>query len=333
MTWHAKIGSAAWLGAALAIAAGTAGAAELKPWRHGTLDAKSDAGILFMVGQGFAEKQGLKLEIVQFHNDIVEIQALLAGEIDSYESSPGSALLAASRGADVKIVGCNWPVLPHALFVRDEIKSVADLKGKTIAVSAPGSLPDIFARAALAKFHVPADEVRFAALGNDPDRYKAVVAGVAQATVVSRQFEPVAEKQGVKLLVSAQEALPDDVRLCTQMTGKTLATRGDDAVRFLAADIAALRYAMTHRDEALKLTRELTNEKPDDPRAPYIYDWAVKSHAVDPEMSIPAEKLAAMEKVLVDLGKIAKPFDIKMMIDASPREKALGVVGKSAWAK
>ncbi len=180
----------------LGAAAGSAGAATLKPWRHGTLDAKSDAGILFMIDQGFAEKQGLKLQIVQFHNDIVEIQALLAGDLDSYESSPGSAILAASRGADVKIIGCNWPVLPHALFVAKDIKSVADLKGKTIAVSAPGSLPDIFARAVLNQHHVPVSDVHFANLGNDPDRYKAVVAGIAQATVVSRQFEPVAEKPG-----------------------------------------------------------------------------------------------------------------------------------------
>jgi NitT/TauT family transport system substrate-binding protein len=324
MNWRTKVNIAALAGAALALAVqGSACAAELKPWRHGTLDAKSDAGILFMVAHGFAEKQGLKLEIVQFHNDIVEIQALIAGDIDSYESSPGSAMLAASRGSDVKIVGCNWPVLPHALFVRNEINTVADLKGKTIAVSGPGTLPDIFARAALAKYHVPADEVRFASLGNDPDRFKAVVAGVAQATVVSRQFEPVAEKQGVKLLVSAQDALPNDVRLCTQMTGKTLATRHEDAVSFIAADMASLRYAMTHRDASLKLTQDLTHEKPDDPRAAYIFDWAVKSHAVDPDMAIPAQKLAEMEKVLVDLGKIAKPFDIKTMIDASVREKAL----------
>ncbi len=105
MKGMAKIGGMAALALILAAAA-PAAAAGLAPWRHGTLDAKSDAGILFMVGQGFAEKRGLKLEIVQFHNDIVEVQALLAGDIDSYEASPGSAILAASRGADVKIIGC-----------------------------------------------------------------------------------------------------------------------------------------------------------------------------------------------------------------------------------
>jgi NitT/TauT family transport system substrate-binding protein len=313
--------------ASFLIVASASGAAELKTWRHGTLDAKSDAGILFMVGQGFAEKQGLKLEILQFHNDIVEIQALLAGELDSYESSPGSALLAASRGADVKIVGCGWPGLPHALFVRSDINSVAALKGKTIAVSAPGSLPDIFARAVLAQHHLPASDVHFANLGNDPDRYKSIVAGVAQATVVSRQFEPVAEKQGVKILVSAQEAMPNDVRLCTEITAKTLAARHADAVHFLAAEIAAHRYALSHRDAALKLTQELTHVSADDPRAPYIYDWAVKSHAVDPEFSLPADKLAFMEEELVKLGNIAKPFDVKTMLDGSVRKDALAGLG------
>jgi NitT/TauT family transport system substrate-binding protein len=317
------------LGLVLAVAAqAPADAAGLKPWRHGTLDAKSDAGILFMVGQGFAEKRGLKLEIVQFHNDIVEVQALLAGDIDSYESSPGSAILAASRGADVKIIGCPWPGLPHALFVRDSINSVADLKGKTIADSAPGSLPDIFARAVLTQHHVPVADVRFANLGNDPDRYKAVVADVAQATVVSREFEPVAASQGVKLLVSAQKAMPDDLRLCTMVTGKTLATRGPDAIAYEAAEIAALRFAVSHRAEALKLTQALTHDKPGDPRPAYIFDWAVKSGAVDPDMAVPAGKLAHMEAELVALGNIPKPFDVKTMIDDSVHAKALALAGK-----
>ncbi len=312
----------------LAAAAAPAGAAELATWRLGTLDAKSDAGILFMVGQGFAEKQGLKIEFRQFHNDMVELQALLAGELDSYESSPGSAILAASRGADVKIIGCGWPGLPHALFVRADINSVEDLKGKTIAISVPGTLPDIFARAVLEQHHIPLSDVQLANLGSDPDRYKALVAGVVQGTVVSREFEPVAAKQGVKLLVSAQQAMPNDLRLCTQVTGRTLATRREDAVRFLAAEIAAFRYALSHREETLKLTRSLAAIPSDNPRPAYMYDWVVQSRAVDPEFSLPADKLGHMEDELVKLGNIAKPFDIRKMLEPSIRKDALALAGQ-----
>ena len=44
---------------ALAILFSAPAARAAEPWRHGVFEAKSDAGILFMVTQGFAQKQGL----------------------------------------------------------------------------------------------------------------------------------------------------------------------------------------------------------------------------------------------------------------------------------
>jgi NitT/TauT family transport system substrate-binding protein len=83
---------------------------ELKTWRHGVIEPKGDAGFSLMVGQrGFAEKHGLKLEIIALKNGATAHKALLAGELDSIESSPGSAILAGAHGADIKIVGCDWP--------------------------------------------------------------------------------------------------------------------------------------------------------------------------------------------------------------------------------
>src|SRR5258708_3076239 len=68
-------------------------AADPLPWRHGLLEAKSDAGIMLMPGHGgFAEKQGLKLEILQVKTDIIGLQALLAGELDSFEGGIGGAI-------------------------------------------------------------------------------------------------------------------------------------------------------------------------------------------------------------------------------------------------
>ena len=58
-----------------AIGAPAAGADELKPWRHGIIEAKSDAGIIMMVTKGFAAKQGLKLEITQFKADVIGLMS------------------------------------------------------------------------------------------------------------------------------------------------------------------------------------------------------------------------------------------------------------------
>ena len=74
-----------------------------------------------MVTRGFAEKQGLKLDIMQIKADQIGLKALLAGELDSYEGGPGGAIVAAARGADVKILGCHWPGLVHGLFAREGV--------------------------------------------------------------------------------------------------------------------------------------------------------------------------------------------------------------------
>ena len=99
-----------------------------KPWRHGIIEAKSDAGILFVASRrDFAAAHGLKLDFVQLKNDAIALKALLAGDLDSFEGGSGGTIIAASRGADVKVVGCPWLVPPHGVYVRDNIATMADL--------------------------------------------------------------------------------------------------------------------------------------------------------------------------------------------------------------
>lgn len=309
-------------------AVASANAAELKTWRYGVLDAKSDAGFSFMITRGFAEQQGLKLEVFQFPADTQLLQALVSGELDAFEGSPGNDIMAAARGADVKIVGCTWPGLPHVIFARSTVGSVQDLKGKSIASGPPAALPDLLLHILLDKSGIPAGEVRFNNLGNDQDRYKALVAGVVDAAVVSNEMTPIAEPQGFKMIAAAREFAPDYARLCLQSTGKTLSTRRDDAIRFLAAEIAALRFAVSHRDETLKLTREMNHAKDDDPRPGFIFDWAVKTGALDPELGVATEKLNYIQDTLVTTGHITKRIDIATMVDADVRQKALALVAK-----
>ena len=296
-------------------------------WKHGAILAKSDAGFFFMVQNGFAEKQGLKLEIVQFKTDILALQALIAGEIDSFEGGPDGSMVASSRGGDLKIIGCDWPGLPYGIFTRKDVGSLADLKGKTFAISAPSANPAVVARAVLAKHGVDPSSVNFANLGGDLDRFKAVAAGVAAGAIVSNEYVPIAEKQDMKMLAAARDALPDYLRQCMMSSGKVLAARHDDAVHFMAAEIQAWRYAVAHRDEELRVTREITGIKPDDPRPEFVYDDAIRSHAVDPEFSIPLDKLKWMNEELVREGNLKQPLDVNKVIDPDIRAKALALAG------
>jgi NitT/TauT family transport system substrate-binding protein len=311
-----------------AVLAAPAGAQELKPWKHGVIEPKGDAGFMLMVGQhDFAAKHGLKLEIVAMKNGAIAHKALLSGELDSIESSPGAAILAGARGADVKIVGCDWPGVPHGLMVREGIDKIADLKGKTVAVAAPGSLPNLLFKAMLDKDKVPDSEVRVANLGGDLDRYKAVVAGVADAGIVAAEFMAVAPKT-IRMLVRGRDVLPNYVRLCLTMTGKTLAARREDAINFVAAEMDALHYAASHRDDTIAVTRAAIHAKPDDPRPAFAYDDTLKHEAIDPAIALPLDKLKWMQGELVKAGSLKTAVDLAKITDPEIRAAAEKRAGK-----
>jgi NitT/TauT family transport system substrate-binding protein len=322
------IALAAILAAATIGALSFSAAAQEKVWHHGLINAKADAGILLMVStRDFAAKQGLKLQISQFKDDQLALKAMIAGELDSFEGGPQGVFSANSKGADVRILGCHWVVVPHGIYAKEGINKVEDLKGKQIAVSAPNSMPNMLAREALAKYGVSDKDVKLAAVGGDRERYQALTGGVVEAAVVSNEYEPIAPKN-IHLLVAGRDAVPNFLRVCIVSTAKKLAERGDDAVKFLAAEMNALRFALSHRDETIALTREISQAKPDDPRPGFVFDDAVEHKAVDPTLPLPAEKIQWIQEQMVKAGNIPKPLDLKAVTAPEYREKALKLVGK-----
>jgi NitT/TauT family transport system substrate-binding protein len=329
---HARCSRVVRFSATVAMVAGAAAGAsaqDSKVWRHGIIEAKSDAGILYMASKrAFAGTLGLKLDFVQLKTDVIALKALLAGELDSYEGGAGGAMAAAARGADVKIVGCNWLAAPHGIYVRADIASVADLKGKSVAVSTPGSFPEIFARAVFQKAGIPAGQVRLAAMGSDTDRYKALMAGAVDGAVISNEYVPISPQNSIRDLMPAAEAMPDFMRDCLEMTGKTLKGRRGDAVAFLAAEIEALRFAMSHRDDTIRVAREITGAKADDPRPAFVFDEAARRNVIGTELPVPLDKLEFMQTELVSAGTLARTGDIEKIIDTGARQEALALLAR-----
>jgi NitT/TauT family transport system substrate-binding protein len=112
--------------------------------------------------RGFFQEEGLQGEFIRI-NPGVAIQALVTGEIDYY-TVLGPAVAAAIRGVPVKLVAAYVPVAPTALIARPEIKSVPELKNKTIGVNAYGGALEGMARLMLRHFGIDPDkEIKFLA--------------------------------------------------------------------------------------------------------------------------------------------------------------------------
>jgi len=77
-TFLLRLVGGASIGAVLVLAASLpAGAQSNKPWRHGIIAPKADAGFLLMAARrGFAASEGLKLELLEVKDDAVKTGAI-----------------------------------------------------------------------------------------------------------------------------------------------------------------------------------------------------------------------------------------------------------------
>jgi NitT/TauT family transport system substrate-binding protein len=252
----------------------------------------------------------------------------LAGELDSYEGGAATAIVAGARNADVRILGCHWQTVVHSVFARRELNGPQDMKGASMAISAPNATPDMIGKAWLTQNGIPLWEVKFANLGNDPDRYKALLGRVALAIVVSIEFLPIGEKDGIKLVARGSEVLPNYLRLCTVTTGKLIQSRRDDVVKFLAAQMQGFRHALDRRDETLRITREITGAKADDPRPEFMFAEASnRATGIDPTMPIKMEKLDWLQQQLIKAGNLTLAYDLSRIVNGELRAEALKRAG------
>ena len=87
-------------------------------------------------------------------------------------------------------------------------------------------------------------------------------------------------------------------------------------------------YAITHRDETVKLAQELTSAKPDDNRAMFITDQALRDKQIDPTLAIPADRIEWMQQLFVKAGVLPATVPTVTLIDTSVHDDAVKQSGK-----
>lgn len=158
--------------------------------------------------QGLFKKYGLDVTMDYVATSPVLTAAMLAGEVQIAEAAEDVVINSGLGGSDIVILASGGDRLLFSLYTKSEINSLADLKGKTIAVTRRGSSTDFAARWLLTKNNiVPDKEVAFINAGGVPDILTAMQTGQVAAGVLSPPTTTKARQFGFKELVdiSAQE--------------------------------------------------------------------------------------------------------------------------------
>ena len=256
---------------------------------HGSIDAadKIRISISNLSGQfmtfplahkrGFLKEEGIEAEIIRVTGGAGSA-ALSSGDLDY---GTGMAVGGAITGAlPVKVVACFVPAPVFALVARPEIKTVQELKGKTVGISNFAGLSIFGARVIAKHFGLDPDkDVKFVAIGAVEARFIRLTQGLVDATMLAPPLDSEAKKKGFNILARAEDILIfPETGLVTGV--KKIQEKADEIKRVIKAGIRANRYIRTDRDgtvqfimEWLKVNREV---------ATATYDGVFKVYNEDP---------------------------------------------------
>jgi NitT/TauT family transport system substrate-binding protein len=153
--------------------------------------------------RGFFREEGLEPEFI-FMKAIQTVQAMLAGGVD-FGTATGTAISAAVNGADVRVVFALSDKPSFDMISLPSITGVAQLRGKKIGISAPGSLTEIIARQILIANKIPLDQVTMLPLGTSDITWVALRAGTIDATMLQIPQNFIAVDEGFRKIAAGAD--------------------------------------------------------------------------------------------------------------------------------
>ncbi|MFL6798256.1 MAG: ABC transporter substrate-binding protein [Xanthobacteraceae bacterium] len=238
------------LGFLLAAISGSS-AAELTPFRIGI---SAPVVTIFPVWMGeaggFYEKEGLKIEVVSMEGGSRGIQVLLSGEIQAMHVGLAPVVLANKQGADLRLVTSTANTIPITIFGTPTIKSMADLKGKTIGISTFGSETDIAIGIALKQAGLDRKDVTIAQIGGSSQRFAALGAGRIDAAPLLEPGITMAREKGFNALVDLAAARTPWIFDSVVVTNDFLKKNRDLLTHFIRGYVAGAYLALSNETKA-----------------------------------------------------------------------------------
>ena len=266
------------------------------------------------------QNKAYKLEITPFRASDATFRAFEAGQIDGGTASANAVLTAASKGLDMKVVASlsleaeGGSVTQYMVKADSPIRSVADLKGKTVGIVGYRSSIELWARAALAKGGLNPERdvswavVPFPAMGAAVRSGKVDIAGMPQVF-----SEPEAAKGGLRTLFTSKTGVPFDEELILIIMRPEVMKKHPAAVRAFLADLSTATkwyLANTRAAKQALVDKKIVGIDPE------TY-FKLPDYKRDPSARPNLKALEQMQDMLVAHGFLEKKSDLSKVVDLS----------------
>jgi NitT/TauT family transport system substrate-binding protein len=268
--------------------------------------------------EGYYRDEGLDVDLLVMRPDLA-IKSVVTGDV-SFSAPFTNAVRAAMSGYPIRILMAMMTGTDHTLVVKPSIHNVDELKGKTLAVSAPGSTVDVSTRIILKKFSlVPDVDTKILFLsGGSTLRFAALEGGSVDGALLSAPYNKMLVRKGFRELVYMKDLINIPFNGLAANTNM-IKNNPDLVARTIRATLRGIHYIKGHKEECLEIMAQKFNLK-DKELAALVYDGTVP---LFPSTGIPSE---ASMKETIDSGRstqrITRAVGISEVADWSFAEKA-----------
>jgi ABC-type nitrate/sulfonate/bicarbonate transport system substrate-binding protein len=258
---------------------------------------------------GFLKGEGIDAEVIQMLGNL-PIAALTNGELD-YHTVLNPAVRGAIQGLPVRAVaffdkGNQW-----VLVGGSKLKSVTELRGKTVASGTRGSGPDTAARRIVKHFGLEPDkDVKFTPGGSEEGRLVSVQQGLVDAALIPVPLDLRARKLGLNTLARAHEIYSyAGGGLVT--TTKKIKEKRDEIKRVIKASIKASQYVKTNADGTIQVYMALRRMDRETAETSYAF----LSKAINEDGSLPEQGFRLLIEEIRDSIKLSREVSFDEVSD------------------
>ena len=207
--------------------------------------------------QGYFAAEGLEVKVTPTPNSVFQMQGLAEGKFDiafstvdnvvAYQEGQGEAPLATTPDFCVFMGGQFGAV---RLVVQPDIHSVAELKGKSLAVDAATTGYAFVLRKLLQKGGLAEADYSFDKLGGTAQRAQALMENRTAGTILTSPLEVLPESKGYRRLANAVDVI-GPYQAVSGVTRRSWAREhSDELVKFIRAYVKGLDWLSEPRNKA-----------------------------------------------------------------------------------
>lgn len=261
---------------------------------------------------GIFAKSNIEAESIAFGGAAREQQALVAGSIDIALGS-GLEMAAIVKGAPEMAVAAMYGAPRNMCIIvlpNSPVKDPSQLKGKSIAVSGPGSLTAWVAKETSNRQGWGPDGVKLVGLGSLAGMTAQLFSGNVDASVDSTENAYLLQSQGrARILVSMGKIIPEFVTHVIFASNDLIARNPDLLRRFLNAWFETIAFMNAHEEETLRITDKITGLTPE--IAKTVYQEQMPMFSLDGRFDPRA--LAVVQRTFSDLKLLDRTPDMKTL--------------------